>query len=59
MRDRSMLSTQNRIRIKINQWLYRRYRDTSLSIAMIRRLHDELGIPADVLIRPTRKDKVA
>ena len=54
-----MLSTQNRIRIKINQWLYRRYRDTSLSIAMIRRLHDELGIPADVLIRPTRKDKVA
>ena len=27
-----------------------------LSIAMIRRLHDRLGISADVLIRPSRKD---
>lgn len=26
-----------------------------LSIAMIRRLHDKLGIPAEVLIRPSRK----
>ena len=26
----------------------------SLSIGMIRRLHAQLGIPADVLIRPTR-----
>ena len=34
-------------------------RKRSLSIAMIRRLHDELGIPADVLIRPTRKDQAA
>ena len=25
-----------------------------LSIAMIRRLHSELGIPADILIRPSR-----
>jgi HTH-type transcriptional regulator/antitoxin HigA len=28
----------------------------SLSIAMIRRLHDQLGIPAEVLIRPSRAD---
>lgn len=27
----------------------------SLSIDMIRRLHDQLGIPAEVLIRPTRR----
>ena len=30
-------------------------RKRNLSIGMIRRLHDHLGIPADVLIRPTRK----
>jgi HTH-type transcriptional regulator/antitoxin HigA len=29
-------------------------RKRSLSIAMIRRLHDELGIPAELLIRPSR-----
>ena len=29
-------------------------RKRSLSISMIRRLHDGLGIPADVLIRPLR-----
>ena len=34
-------------------------RKRNLSISMIRRLHDRLGIPADVLIRPTRKRKVA
>jgi HTH-type transcriptional regulator/antitoxin HigA len=34
-------------------------RRRSLSIAMIRRLHSELGIPADVLIRPSRKSKAA
>jgi HTH-type transcriptional regulator/antitoxin HigA len=34
-------------------------RRRSLSIAMIRRLHDRLGIPADVLIRPSRKKKAA
>lgn len=34
-------------------------RRRSLSIDMIRRLHDELGISADVLIRPTRQDKAA
>jgi HTH-type transcriptional regulator/antitoxin HigA len=31
----------------------------SLSIDMIRHLHDRLGISADVLIRPTRQDKAA
>jgi HTH-type transcriptional regulator/antitoxin HigA len=30
-----------------------------LSIGMIRRLHDQLGISAEVLIRPSRKEKVA
>ncbi|MBV9569691.1 MAG: transcriptional regulator [Alphaproteobacteria bacterium] len=30
-------------------------RKRSLSIGMIRRLHTELQIPADVLIRPTRR----
>lgn len=30
-------------------------RKRNLSIGMIRRLHIELGIPADVLIRPTRR----
>ncbi len=34
-------------------------RKRSLSIAMIRRLHERLGISADVLIRPTRKGKAA
>jgi len=31
-------------------------RKRGLSIEMIRRLHEHLGIPAEVLIRPTRKD---
>ena len=30
-------------------------RKPGLSIAMIRRLHERLGIPAEVLIRPSRK----
>ena len=30
-------------------------RKRGLSIAMIRRLHERLGIPAEVLIRPSRK----
>jgi HTH-type transcriptional regulator / antitoxin HigA len=34
-------------------------RKRSLSIGMIRRLHDRLGISAEVLIRPSRKDKAA
>ena len=32
-------------------------RKRSLSIAMIRRLHETLGIPAEVLIQPSRKDE--
>ena len=34
-------------------------RKRSLSIGMIRRLHDRLGISAEVLIRPSRKARVA
>lgn len=34
-------------------------RKRNLSIAMIRRLHDHLGISAEVLIRPSRKDEAA
>src|SRR4051794_25226130 len=34
-------------------------RKRSLSIDMIRQLHDKLGISADVLIRPTRHDEAA
>ncbi|HUI18896.1 MAG TPA: transcriptional regulator [Alphaproteobacteria bacterium] len=34
-------------------------RKRSLSIAMIRRLHDRLGISAEVLIRPSRNGKTA
>ena len=34
-------------------------RKRNLSIGMIRRLHDRLGISADVLIRPSRNEKAA
>ena len=34
-------------------------RKRNLSIDMIRRLHDGLGISADVLIRPTRQNEAA
>jgi HTH-type transcriptional regulator/antitoxin HigA len=34
-------------------------RKRSLSIGMIRRLHKHLGISAEVLIRPTQKEKAA
>jgi HTH-type transcriptional regulator/antitoxin HigA len=34
-------------------------RRRSLSIAMIRRLHSRLGIPAEILIRPSRTGKAA
>jgi HTH-type transcriptional regulator / antitoxin HigA len=34
-------------------------RKRNLSIAMIRRLHTQLGISAEVLIRPTRKERAA
>jgi HTH-type transcriptional regulator/antitoxin HigA len=32
-------------------------RKRSLSIGMIRRLHDHLGISAEVLIRPSRNEQ--
>lgn len=34
-------------------------RKRSLSIGMIRRLHDSLGISADILIRPSSKNEAA
>ena len=34
-------------------------RKRSLSIGMIRRLHDRLGISAEVLIRPSQKENAA
>lgn len=34
-------------------------RKRGLSLRMIRRLHDQLGISAEVLILPSRKDKAA
>jgi HTH-type transcriptional regulator / antitoxin HigA len=34
-------------------------RKRDLSITMIRRLHESLGIPADVLIQPTRRSSAA
>jgi len=34
-------------------------RKRNLSIGMIRRLHDHLGISAEVLIRPSQKEKAA
>ncbi len=34
-------------------------RKRSLSIGMIRRLHDSLGISAEVLIRPSREEEAA
>jgi HTH-type transcriptional regulator / antitoxin HigA len=47
-----LLGTRTRVSEVLN-------RKRSLSIAMIRRLHEELGISAEVLIRPTRDDRVA
>jgi len=44
------------IRTRVSEVLNRR---RGLSIAMIRRLHGELGISAEVLIRPTRRGKAA
>ena len=43
-----MIGTRTRIAEVLN-------RRRPLSINMIRRLHEKLGIPADVLIRPTQK----
>jgi HTH-type transcriptional regulator/antitoxin HigA len=47
-----LLGTRTRVSEILN-------RKRSLSIGMIRRLHAELGISADVLIRPTRSDRAA
>jgi len=43
-------------RTRIAEVLARKRR---LSIAMIRRLHERLGIPAEVLIRPSRRGEAA
>ena len=45
-----LLGTRTRVSEVLN-------RKRGLSIAMIRRLHEELGISAEVLIRPTRDDQ--
>ena len=47
-----ILGTRTRVAEVLN-------RRRGLSIAMIRRLHDKLGISADVLIRPSRIDRAA
>ena len=44
----SLIGTRTRVAEVLN-------RRRSLSISMIRRLHERLGISADVLIRPTRR----
>jgi hypothetical protein len=49
-----LLAATNGTRTRIAEVLSRK---RALSIAMIRRLHDKLGIPAEVLIRPTRKNE--
>ena len=47
-----MIGPRNRVADVLN-------RKRGLSIEMIRQLHDNLGISAEVLIRPSRFDKVA
>ena len=47
-----MIGTRTRVAEILN-------RKRNLSIAMIRRLHEQLGIPAEVLIRPSRKGEAA
>lgn len=44
----TMIGTRTRVAEVLN-------RKRALSIGMIRRLHEELGIPAEVLIRPSRR----
>ena len=48
----AIIGTRTRIAEVLN-------RKRGLSIAMIRRIHDRLGISADVLIRPVRKNEAA
>jgi HTH-type transcriptional regulator/antitoxin HigA len=45
----TLIGTRTRVAEVLN-------RKRSLSIGMIRRIHERLGISADVLIRPSRKD---
>ncbi len=47
-----MIGTRNRVAEVLG-------RKRGLSIEMIRRLHDGLGIPAEILIRPSRRDEAA
>lgn len=47
-----MIGPRNRVAEVLN-------RKRSLSMEMVRRLHNGLGISAEVLIRPSRLDKVA
>ena len=47
-----MIGTRARVAEVLN-------RKRNLSIEMIRRLHDQLGISADVLIQPTRQEEAA
>ena len=47
-----MIGPRNRVADVLN-------RKCGLSIEMIRKLHEHLGISAKVLIRPSRLDKVA
>ena len=48
----SLIGTRTRVAEILN-------RRRNLSIGMIRRLHKALGISAEVLIRPSRKDRAA
>lgn len=48
----SIVGTRTRVAEILN-------RRRGLSINMIRRLHEKLGIPAEVLLRPTRRRKAA
>jgi HTH-type transcriptional regulator / antitoxin HigA len=48
----SLIGTRTRVAEVLN-------RKRNLSIGMIRRLHDRLGIPAEVLIRASRKKRAA
>ena len=48
----SLIGTRTRVAEILN-------RRRNLSIGMIRRLHKKLGISAEVLIRPSRKDRAA
>jgi HTH-type transcriptional regulator/antitoxin HigA len=50
--SRATIGTRTRVAEVLN-------RRRNLSIAMIRRLHQRLGISAEVLIRPTRKQRAA